>query len=114
MTVLERIKETARTKKNISLTVLEQQLNYSNGSLSKAKDIPSSRIYEISKFLEVSMDYLMTGKEPTDSKYTADTAHLVSQIRKDAELTEALKKYFSMSEEQKKHVIATINMISKE
>lgn len=66
----------------------------------------------VADFFHVSVDYLMTGKEPTDSKYTADTAHLVAQIRKDAELTEALKKYFSMSEEQKKHVIATINMIS--
>lgn len=74
----------------------------------------TSTMKKIADFLGTSVDYLMTGKEPTDSKYTADTAHLVSQIRKDAELTEALKKYFSMSEEQKKHVIATINMISKE
>lgn len=63
MTVLERIKETARSKKNISLTVLEQQLGYSNGSLAKAKDIPSSRIKDIADFLEVSMEYLMTGEE---------------------------------------------------
>lgn len=62
MTVLERIKTLCREKKNISITTLEQTLGYSNGSLSKAKDIPSSRIMEISEFLEVSVDYLMTGR----------------------------------------------------
>jgi hypothetical protein len=62
MTVLERIKTLCREKKNISITTLEQTLGYSNGSLSKAKDIPSSRIMEISDFLEVSVDYLMTGR----------------------------------------------------
>lgn len=62
MTVLERIKTICREKKNISITTLEQTLGYSNGSLSKAKDIPSSRIMEISEFLEVSVDYLMTGR----------------------------------------------------
>lgn len=63
MTVLERIKTLCREKKNISITTLEQTLGYSNGSLSKAKDIPSSRIVEISEFLEVSVDYLMTGRK---------------------------------------------------
>ena len=63
MTVLERIRETAREKKNISITVLEQTLGYSNGSLAKAKDIPSSRILDIAIFLEVSTDYILTGKD---------------------------------------------------
>ena len=63
MTVLERIKILCRERKNISITTLEQTLGYSNGSLSKAKDIPSSRIAEIAKFLDISVDYLMTGKE---------------------------------------------------
>lgn len=62
MTVLERIKALCREKKNISITVLEQELGYSNGSLAKAKDIPSSRIMEISHYLGVSMDYLMSGR----------------------------------------------------
>ena len=62
MTVLERIKQLCREKKNISITTLEQELGYSNGSLAKAKDIPSSRIMEISEYLDVTMDYLMIGK----------------------------------------------------
>ena len=47
MTTLENIKKICREKKNISITTLEQELGYSNGSLAKAKDIPSSRICEI-------------------------------------------------------------------
>lgn len=74
MTVLERIKKTCRERKNISITTLEQTLGYSNGSLSKAKDIPSSRIYDISCFLGVSVDYLMTGKEITIEIAKTDVA----------------------------------------
>lgn len=64
MTILENIKIICREKKNISITTLEQELGYSNGSLAKAKDIPSSRISEIANYLEVSMEYLMTGQKP--------------------------------------------------
>ena len=91
MTVLERIKETARLKKNISLTVLEQQLGYSNGSLAKAKDIPSSRIKDIADFLEVSMEYLMTGEDKSDlsdKKYyiNEETAEMADKIFHSKEL----------------------------
>ena len=109
MTVIERIRETAREKKNISLTVLEQELQYSNGSLAKAKDIPSSRIMEIAIYLGVSMDFIMTGKEY--NPFSTQSAHLVAKIRQDAELTKALEKYFAMSDDKKKHVIDTINML---
>lgn len=77
MTVLERIKTLCREKKNISITTLEQTLGYSNGSLSKAKDIPSSRIMEISEFLEVSVDYLMTGKK---HELTIEMADIDSEL----------------------------------
>lgn len=115
MNTKERIKELC-VKNGITVNKLEKTLGFGTGYISKLdKSTPNSKKLQlIADYFEVSLDYLLTGKEPTDSKYTADTAHLVAQIRKDAELTEALKKYFSMSEEQKKHVIATINMISKE
>lgn len=77
MTVLERIKALCREKKNISITVLEQELGYSNGSLAKAKDIPSSRIMEIANYLGVSMDYLMVGR----------TNSIVETVKTDVELS---------------------------
>lgn len=64
MTIVENIKSICRERRNISITTLEQELGYSNGSLAKAKDIPSSRIYEIANYLEVSMEYIMTGEKP--------------------------------------------------
>lgn len=106
MTVLERIKETARQKKNISITVLEQELGYSNGSLAKAKDIPSSRIAEISNFLGVSMEFLMTGEE---SKFSKDRAILEVQITKDEELMRRLKKYMTLPQEKKDLILAMID-----
>lgn len=111
MTVLERIKETCKKKKNISLTTLEQELHYSNGSLAKAKDIPSGRIMEIAKYLGVSMDFIMTGE---DFKHSAEDALLDVQISEDFELKEAIKKYYSLDDRKKKHVIELINLLSGE
>lgn len=81
MTTLERIKDECRKKKNISITTLEKELGYSNGSLAKAKDIPSSRIYEISKFLDVSVEYLLSGEEnETENYYLNDEARENAQF----------------------------------
>lgn len=107
MTVLERIKETARIKKNISLTVLEQDLGYSNGSLAKAKDIPSSRILEISIYLGVTMEYLMTGKESNISEDLAD--ELVEIMYADEEIKKCFAKILSMPKDKQEHIISIIN-----
>jgi hypothetical protein len=112
MTVLERIKQLAKEKKNISITTLEQELGYSNGSLSKAKDIPSSRIKDISDYLDVSMDFLMTGKDL--EKYSPEQAKLIIEIRKDKGLAKALRRYFELSSEQKKHILDAIELFDKE
>lgn len=82
MTVLERIKEECRIKKNISITTLEQELGYSNGSLAKAKDIPSSRIYEIANYLGVSMEYLLTGQKPGIPTWEPEQLELIELYSK--------------------------------
>lgn len=107
MTILERIKELCRTQKNISITTLEQELGYSNGSLAKAKIIPSNRILEISKFLGVSMEYLMTGKDDRLSERNADVDFmlltdddsrgvLIEYKTLDKDHREMLKKYLEL------------------
>lgn len=88
MTLLERIKSLCRSKKNISITTLEQTLGYSNGSLAKAKDIPSSRILEIANYLDVSVDYLMTGEDnrvdaPVFEPEHIELISLYSQLEKE-------------------------------
>ena len=107
MTVLERIKETARIKKNISLPVLEQDLGYSNGSLAKAKDIPSSRILEISIYLGVTMEYLMTGEKSNISEDLAD--ELVEIMYADEEIKKCFTKILSMPKDKQEHIISIIN-----
>lgn len=82
MTVLERIKEECRIRKNISITTLEQELGYSNGSLAKAKDIPSSRICEIANYLGVSMEYLMTGEKPEIPGFEPEHLELIELYSK--------------------------------
>lgn len=54
----------------MSLSQLENELGYGNGSIAKAKNMSADRIYQIAKFFGVSMEYLMTGKtlEDTDSE----------------------------------------------
>lgn len=111
MTVLERIKELCRKNKNISITVLEQELNYSNGSLAKAKDIPSSRIKEIANYFGVSMDYLMTGKE---SEFTVEMAEIDGDL---FSMNKTVKEYAlklnSMNNEERQLVYNLIDMLLK-
>ena len=98
-------------KKNISITTLEQELGYSNGSLSKAKDIPSSRIAEISKYLDVSMEYLMTGKE---TRFTVEQANIDVQIaRQQKRIKEYMLKFANLSEEKRNQIMSLIDMLEE-
>lgn len=74
-------------KEGISIFALEKELGYSNGSLSQANKIPSSRIYDISKRFNVSMEYLMTGEDVEQKYYINDkTAAIAQDIFKNKEL----------------------------
>lgn len=112
MEVIDRISSLCK-ERGMSVSALEKELEFSNGSLAKAKDIPSSRILEISEYFNVSMNWIMTGDEPEFDKYSAESAHLVAKIRNDTGLTQALEKYFELSDKKKKHVIELINLLSE-
>ena len=75
---------------------------------------PDDRLRKISEYLNVSADFLSTGIEPKNDKFSTEQAKLVGKIRKDEALAKALEKYFNLSDEKKKHVIDTINMLSEE
>lgn len=76
----------------------------------KSKNPNPVSLQKIAEFLGVSLDYLMTG---SDSKYSDADALLDVRISEDIELKEALKKYYTLDEQKKKHVIETINMLSE-
>lgn len=112
MEVIDRISSLCK-ERGMSVSALEKELEFSNGSLAKAKDIPSSRILEISEYFKVPMNWIMTGKEPDFDKYGVEETHLYSQIRNDAELFKALSKYFKLSDAKKKHVVELINLLGE-
>lgn len=68
---------------------------------------------KIADFLEVSVDYLMTGKEPSDAKFSVEMALLLAKINDDIELSKALLLYFELPENKKKHVIDTIKILGE-
>ena len=57
-------------KKGISVTGLEKELGYGNGSLSKGDNLKSERLFEIAKYFNVTMEFLMGAEGYT---YDEDT-----------------------------------------
>ena len=61
MEVLDIIKQLCK-EKNISISQLENELDFGNGSIAKSKgNMSADRMYQIAKYLKVPMEYLMTG-----------------------------------------------------
>lgn len=67
---LENIKKQCALR-GMTIASLERRLDYSNGSIAKAKTLPSDRLYEISKFFGVTMEYMMFCG--TDTPFEADS-----------------------------------------
>lgn len=61
MDAIDIIKQLCKDK-GTTVTQLESDLGYSNGSIGKTKNMSADRIYQISQYFGVSMEYLMTGK----------------------------------------------------
>ena len=61
MEALDVIKQLCK-EKGISISQLESDLEYGNGSLAKAKSMSADRMFKIAQYFNVSMEYLMTGK----------------------------------------------------
>lgn len=66
METLDIIKELCE-KKGISISQLENKLEFGNGSLSKSKNMSADRLYQVAKFFNVSMEYMMTGKNISEA-----------------------------------------------
>ena len=64
MNSVERVKTICKDRK-IPISKLERDLGYSNGYIGQLRKgtFPNDRLKEIAEYLEVSIDYRMTGKE---------------------------------------------------
>ena len=71
--------------------------------------------YKMAQVLGVSAPYLMgfdSTPMPLSDEYCPASASLVSKIRQDKELTEALTIYFSLPKDKKKYVTDLIKMLA--
>ena len=76
MEILDRIKELCRIN-GITITELEKNLGYGNGSLAKSSTIKSDRLQDIAKYFGTTIDYLVNG----ESYYlNEDTALLAEEL----------------------------------
>lgn len=66
---------------------------------------------KLADYLEVSVDYLVNGKDKEIS--LQEQSDLWISIRNDKELLNALEKYMKLSDKKKKHVIDTIDMLNE-
>lgn len=111
MTLKERVKNLCKNK-GVSMNQLEKELEFASGYISKLdKSTPNSKyIQKIANYFNVSVDYIMTGKE-------TDNASQLGNL--DAELTEMddkVKEYAlkisRMSEKDKNYIFQTIDMVT--
>ena len=113
MNAVERVKSICKERK-IAISKLESDCGFANGYIGQLRKgtFPDDRLRIISNYLNVTTDYLMTGKENEKEQYSAEMAMLLRKIRNDKEMSQALIKYFGLSDEKKKHVVDMINMLS--
>ena len=72
----------------------------------------NDKLQKIADYFGVTLDYLMTGKESNIESFSTQ-ADLLINIRNDKEMMEALKKYYSLSDRKKKHVLDLIDLLAE-
>lgn len=80
--------------------------NWGKGKYTPKQD----KLQLIADYFGVTLDYLVNGEEKEIS--LSEQADLWIAIRHDKELMNALEKYMKLSDEKKKHVLDTIDMLS--
>lgn len=103
-------------KNNVKPSDVSKSTQISTATLSSWKKgtytPKQDKLQKIADYFKVSVDYLMTGEMPEED-FSDESVHLIAEIRKDIELSNALKKYFGLSDIKKKHVIELINFLSE-
>lgn len=109
MNAVERVKAICKERK-IPISKLESDCGFANGYIGQLRKgvFPDDRILKISEYLNVSVDYLMTG---TEKRYSEEDAILDAHISEDAELKEAIKKYYTLDEKARKYILEGIDLL---
>ena len=87
MNSVERVKTICKDRK-IPISKLERDLGYSNGYIGQLRKgtFPNDRLKEIAEYLEVSIDYLMTGEEKQGYYLNVETAKLAQEMFEDEDM----------------------------
>lgn len=111
MTIYARIQKLCKRDK-ITVTKLEKTFGKSRGFYQKwTYAMPNTaNLIEVADFFNVSIDFLL-GRPDRTGAYEDDQAFIDAKISEDLDLKEAIEKYYTLSEEKKKHVIELINLL---
>ena len=110
MNAVERVKTICKEKK-IPISKLESDCGFANGYIGQLRKgvFPDDRILKIAEDLNVSVDYLMTGK---DMEFTIEMAEIDGQlIMMDKILKEYAIKLCNLSKEDKNYIMSMIDRL---
>lgn len=109
--IYERIKALCKLK-GITVNQLEKMAGIASSSCSKIdKHAPSQdKIERIANVLDSTPEYIMYG---TDERFSDKNAKLVSILRRNPKLSDAIDKWMELDEKKQDHVIELINLLSE-
>lgn len=110
MNAVERVKTICKERK-IPISKLESDCGFANGYIGQLRKgvFPDDRILKIAEYLNVSVDYLMTGK---DMEFTVEMAEIDGQlIMMDKTLKEYAIKLCNLSKEDKNYIMSMIDRL---
>lgn len=110
MNAVERVKSICKERK-IAISKLESDCGFSNGYIGQLRKgtFPNDRLITISEYLSVSVDYLMTGKEPEFSIEMAKTDVALSNMNERLKLY-ALK-LADLPKDKQEQIMSLIDML---
>lgn len=74
----------------------------------------NDKLQKIADFFNVSLNYLMTGKEENDEFILyGNQANLFVSIRHDKKMLNALEKFYKLSDRQKEHIFELIDLLGE-
>ena len=109
MTVFDRVKYLCELK-GISISQLEEKIEISSGAAYKWKtSSPSQKMFQkLSIFFNVSVDYLMTGKESVNIERAQIDVQLARQQKR---IKEYMLKFANLSDDKRNQIMSLIDML---
>ena len=111
MNAVERVKTICKERK-IPISKLESDCGFANGYIGQLRKgvFPDDRILKIAEYLNVSVDYLMTGNEVEFIVETAKKDVLLATMP--SKIKEYALKLAEMPKEQQEQIMSLIDMLS--